>query len=257
MLKGCAMKIIGLTRVRNEEKIILDTLNHWAEICTGGIYVYDDKSVDKTPAICKAHPAVKGVIEGKEWDMDRERAEFMNRQEVLTLAQKNAGSDDWFVYFDADERLFFEDWHLLFNPHVKAIACKLFDIYITPEDTDYLYTLRDWVGPEYRTIVFFFRNSIHLSYDTPDQRVVNLEPGIRIPVAGYVKHYGKGLSVQHWEETCDYYINFFPKYSAKWAARKGKAVKVDYMSDFGNPLIRWKDREAKGFPLENQIYGRN
>ena len=251
------MKIIGLTRVRNEERIIPDTLNHWAEICTGGIYVYDDKSVDKTAEICKAHPAVKGVIEGKDWDFNRERAEFMNRQEVLTLAQKDATKEDWFVYFDADERIYFDAWPLLFNPQVKAIACKLFDIYITPEDTDYVYTLRDWVGPEYRTIVFFFRNSIHLSYDTPDQRVVNLEPGIRVPVAGYVKHYGKGLSVEHWEETCDYYINHFPKYAAKWALRKGKAVKVDYLSDFGNPLIRWKERDAKGFPLETQTYGQN
>lgn len=249
------MKIIGLTRIRNEDRIILDTLDHWAKICTGGIYVYDDASNDKTVEICKTHPAVKGIIEGKQWDYDRARAEFENRQAVLTLAQKYATPDDWFVYFDADERLFFEEWHLLFNPHVKAIACKLFDAYITPEDVQSPYFERDWFGPEFRTIVFFFRNSIHLSYDSPDQRIVNLEPGIRVPISGYVKHYGKGISIQHWEETCDYYMNCFPKYSAKWEARKGKAVKVDYKSDFGNDLIRWRDRDDKGFPLEQQTYG--
>lgn len=252
------MKIIGLTRIRNEEKIIRDTLDHWATYCTGGIYVYDDFSSDKTVEICKSHIAVKAIIEGQEWDMERERAEYMNRQAVLERARADVGNEDvWFVYFDADERLYFDQWHLLYNSNISAIACKLFDIYITPEDYDYDFHLRDWVGPEYRTIVFFFRNSPYLSYDTPDQRIVNLPPNAKVAVAGHIKHYGKGLSVEHWEETCDYYINFFPKYAAKWQQRKGKAVHADYKSDFGNDLIRWKDRDLKGFPLETQTYGKN
>ena len=234
-----------------------DTLDHWQRYCTGGIYVYDDKSTDKTVEICKKHPAVKAVIEGQIWDPDRETAEYQNRQEVLERARQDAAPDDWFVYFDADERLFFDDWKLLFAPHVKAIACKLYDIYITPEDVQKKYVERQWVGPEFRTIVFFFRNSSWLSYDKPDQRVVNLLPNTQIYIAGYVKHYGKGLSVQHWEETCDYYINHWPKYADKWSRRKGKAVKTDMMSDFGNPLIKWEEREEKGFPLETQPYGRN
>lgn len=250
------MRIIGLTKVRNEAAIMKETLDHWAAVCTGGIYVYDDASTDKTAEICKSHPMVKEVIVGRVWDPDRERAEWWNRQQVLERARRNAAPDDWFVYFDADERLYFDDWKLLWSP-CQAIACKLFDIYITPEDQDRHYLERQWVGPEFRTITMFFRNSPWLSYDKPDQRIVNLAPGTQVLVAGYVKHFGKGLSVAHWEETCDYYINFWPKYAAKWEQRKGKAVKVDYLSDFGNPLIKWKDREEKGFPLESQPYGKN
>lgn len=251
------MKIIGLVKVRNEEKIMQEALDHWGRICTGGIYIYDDVSTDKTVAVCKAHQAVKAVIEGRFWNPDREIAEYENRQAVLLRAKQDAGPDDWFVYFDADERLYFDDWKLLFAPHVKAIACKLFDIYITPEDKDKSYLERDWVGPEYRTIVMFFRNSQHLSYDTPDQRIVNLEPGIQVHLSGYVKHFGKGLSVEHWEETCRYYIDHWPKYSAKWQKRLGKAVHTDYLSDFGNKLILWNNREEKGFSLEPLPYGKN
>lgn len=251
------MRIIGLTKIRNESSIIRDTLNHWGQVCTGGIYVYDDASTDNSVALCKESPFVKAVIEGKVWDNDREKAEWMNRQTILTRAKMDANPDDWFVYFDADERLYFNSWDLLFAPHVRAVACQLFDIYITPEDVNKHYLDREYVGPEYRTITMFFRNSQYLSYDKPDQRIVNLEPGIKVFIAGYIKHFGKGISVQHWEETCQYYINHWPKYAAKWEKRLGKAVKTDYLSDFGNQLIKWSDREIKGFPLESQTYGRN
>src|SRR4030042_919630 len=175
------MKIKGLTKVRNEEKIIKDTLDHWGKICTGGIYVYDDVSKDRTPEICEAHPCVNQVIRGEEWDLDRERAEYMTRQCVLERGKIFAEKDDWFCY-----------------------------VYITPEDVLLAdFRERKFVGPEFRTIPFFFRNSPYLGYDKPDQRIVNLEPGIKIIISGIVKHYGKGISIEHWEETCDYYINFY------------------------------------------------
>lgn len=254
------MKIIGLTRIRNEEAIIKDTLDHWAKICTGGIYVYDDVSDDKTVEICKSHPSVKKVIEGEFWDSDRERAEHENRQSVLYIAQQDANKDDWFVYFDADERIYFKDWNLMFNKDVTAIACKLYDIYITPEDVDKSYLERDWVGPEYRTIVMFFRNNDYISYDKPDQRIVNLPPDSKVYIAGFVKHFGKGISVDHWNETCLYYIKNFPKYSKKWQSRLGKAIKQDYKSDFENSLVKFSDiicGHEVGFPLESQVYGKN
>ncbi len=254
------MKIIGLIKIRQEEKIIRDTLDHWGKICSGGIYVVDDESTDSTVEICKSHPAVKKV-EIVDWDPDRERSEWFNRQKALEMAiEAGARKDDWFVYFDADERIYFDRWDLFFKEDVKAIACRLYDVFITPEDVKLPYLKRDFVGPEYRTITFFFKNSPYLSYDKPDQRVVNLEPGIQIQVAGIVKHFGKGLSVQHWEETCDYYINFWPKYAAKWRERKGKAVKKDYKSDFGNKLIKFNDvlsGREEGFSLESQAYGKN
>lgn len=254
------MKIIGLTKIRNEENIINDTLDHWGQICTGGIYVVDDASTDKTREICRSHKFVKDVLETADWDFDRERAEYVLRQRILDRAKLDAAPDDWFVYFDADERIYFNDWQFMFEWNVAAIACRLYDVYITPEDAGKEYLERNWVGPEYRTIVFFFKNSPYLVYNKPDQRVVDLPPGKQVVISGYVKHFGKGISVQHWEETCDYYINFWPKYAAKWQQRKGKAVKADYKSDFGNPLIKFNDvlsERAEGFSLEEQSYGKN
>lgn len=250
--------IRGLMKVRNEAHVIKDTLDNWANICTGGIYIYDDVSNDNTVEICRSHSAVKDVIEGKIWDGDREKAEWFNRQCVLMRAQQDAGPEDWFVYLDADEHLYnFDQYELFFQPQVKAIACRLFDVHITPEDIDKNYKEREWVAPEYRTIVFFFKNSPYLKYHLPDQRIVDLPPDVgNIPIHGDIKHYGKGFSVEQWEQTCDYYIKFWPKYSDKWRKRKGKAVKEDYLSDFGNPLVKWKDR-MKGFSLENQSYGKN
>lgn len=251
------MRIFGICKIRNEEKIVKETLDHWGKICTGGIYIIDDASTDKTVEICRAHPAVKSVQQVEHWDFDRERAEWYNRQVVLERAKQDAGPGDWFVYFDADERIFFNDWTHFFDNKIDAIACRLYDVYITPEDENEIdHNKRNFVGPEFRTIVFFFRNSDYLSYDKPDQRIVNLPPNAKIIISGIVKHYGKGLSVDHWEETCEYYINFWPKYSAKWQERKGKAVHT--LSDFGNKLIKFNDilsGREEGFSLENQPYG--
>lgn len=249
--------IRGLIKVRNEQDIIKDTLDRWAAFCTGGIYVLDDVSSDRTVEICRAHPAVRDVIVADFWDADREKAEWFNRQTILMRAQQDSGPDDWFVYFDADEHPYaFTAYELFEKPDVQAIACRLYDIYITPEDKDKTYRERDWIGPEFRTIVFFFRNSPYLRYHLPDQRIVDLEPGIQIPIHGDIKHFGKGFSVEQWEATCDYYIRFWPKYAEKWRQRKGKAVHEEMLSDFGNKLIRWEDRN-RGFSLEDKSYGKN
>lgn len=249
------MKIIGLTKVKNESLIMKDTLDHWGSICTGGIYVYDDVSDDETVRICEEHPKVIKVIKGTYWDPDRERAEHVNRQAVLEAAQEDATYDDWFVYFDADERIEQLNYSVFFNPSIDAVACKLFDFYITPEDKDKPYREREYVGPEYRTITFFFRNSDDVSYDKPDQRIVNLPKGAVTGLSGVIRHYGKAISVDEWEKTCDYYIEHWPKYSDKWRLRKGKAVKVDMKSDFGNNLIQWHEINERGFSLERMPYG--
>lgn len=247
-------KIRILMKVRNEAEIIQRTLDHWSHLATAGFYIYDDVSTDNTVEICRKHPKVIDVIQGEFWDPNREKAEWMNRQKVLMRAQQDSGERDWFAYIDADEFIYAFDDFSLFDS-ADAIACRLYDLYITPYDKEKNWWEREYVGPEFRTIVFFFRNSPYLRYDKPDQRQVDLEPGIQIPIHGDIKHISKGQSIESWERTCDYYIKYWPKYSEKWQKRKGNAVKKFMLSDFGNPLIKWKDREY-GFSLESQPYGK-
>jgi len=245
-------KVFGLTRIRNESQIIIDTLNHMATFCNGGIVVYDDCSTDQTVALCRSHPAVLEVIQGETWDNNRENAEFQNRAILLEAGKKYATNSDWFVYLDADERVEYTWEDIYFLPDdILAVRMKLFDYYITFEDKHKPYWERKWLGPEYRQIIIAFRNLPTLSYHHPDQREVTLGQEGKIISAGHVKHYGKAISVNQWEQTCDYYSRHFPKYAAKWAARKGRAIHDK--SDFGNPLIRWEERDSKGFPLTEEL----
>lgn len=242
-------KLFGLIRVRNEEKIIKDTLEHLSRFCTGGIFVYDDCSTDNTPSICEEHPSVLKVIHGKNWDKDRARAEFENRATVLNEAKKTANENDWFVYIDADERIEY-DWTDIYNlsSDVIGIRMRLFDFYITKEDVNEPYYNRKYIGPEYRDILIAFRNLPTLRYDTLDQREVTLGTEGKVIQEGFVRHYGKAVSVEEWEKTCEYYSKYFPMYSEKWEKRKGKAIHNKY-SDFGNELITWDEKEQKGIDL--------
>tara|TARA_R100001443_G_scaffold106598_1_gene116053 strand:- start:5044 stop:5757 length:714 start_codon:yes stop_codon:yes gene_type:complete len=237
------MKIVGLTRVRNESEIMQETLDHMAEFCEQ-VFVYDDFSEDNTVEICKSHPIVTSVIEGQSWDQFRARAEFQNRHAVYTEASKYLSENDWFVYMDADERIEF-NWQKL-NNNLDAVRMRLFDFYITEEDVNKKYTERKWIGPEYRSILFAFRYGATTGYHGLDQRECSLN-SYRILDEGSVRHYGKSISVDQWEETCDYYANHFPMYAAKWLARKGKAVHTK--SDFEKDLILWEERFKKGLPL--------
>lgn len=243
------MKIFGLTRIRNESLLIKGTLDHLAEFCDG-VFVYDDASEDDTYEICKSHPAVLDILRNTQWKKDRLVEEFSNRQDLLLLAQKHASPEDWFVYIDADERIEF-NWDLLKKQKYNAVRMKLFDFYITKEDVDKKYSERKWLGPEYRKIVIAFKNSHELVYKTLDQREVILPKKKKILDSGYVRHYGKAISLDVWEQTCDYYIQYFEKYADKWKARKGKAVHDK--SDFGNELILWHEKENKGFLLNDNI----
>lgn len=256
------MNIYGITVIRNEGFIVEDTLKNWRHVCPRGIFILDAASEDNTVAVCREQSIVTKIIRNQEWSKDRARANWELRQRVLREAQKEIPHDAWLVYFDADERLhrfnpdFFRPTQATFN----AVACKLYDVYITPQDKDLDYRNRGWVGPEYRTIKFFFKNDPRLSYSQAYQREVTLPSNSKVAVSGIVKHYRKGISVKHWEETCDYYINHCPRFSEKWKKRKGKAVKEDYKSDFGNPLISFEAvlrGEEIGIPLERQPYGKN
>jgi hypothetical protein len=244
-------RVFGMLRVRDEADLIGDALDHMAGFCTGGIFVYDDASGDGTAALAARHPAVREAIRGDSWDDDRERAEWQHRAALLESARRLAGPDDWLVYLDADERVEW-DWSRLreLPPDTIAVRMKLLDFYITKEDERLPHTERRLAGPEYRPIVIAFRNCPGIGYRHPDQREIELAGPGRILDEGWVRHYGKALSVARWERKCDYYAGHFPKYAAKWAARRGRAVHD--ASDFGAPLIRWEDRSTRAYqmPLE-------
>lgn len=242
-------KIFGLIRIRNEEQILQDALNHLSSFCNGGIIVYDDCSTDSSVQICKSNSSVIKIIQGQVWDSNRERAEYENRAALISAVKEFADEKDWLVYIDADERIEF-DWNLLINlsADVIAIRMKLFDFYITEEDKNLDYNHRKFIGPEYRKIIIAYRNLPQLEFSQSDQREVKLNhPGIILD-EGYVKHYGKAISIENWERKCDYYSKHFPLYAEKWKQRKGKAVHQKF-SDFGFSLIKWNEKETNGFLL--------
>ena len=247
--------IKGICKVRNEGHIIGDTLDNWGAICDGGIHIYDDHSSDATPDICRQHPAVCEVIQSNLFDPNRERAEWFNRQAVLASAQRFMGPEDWVVYFDADEHLWDFTREHLDKSSTGIVAFRSFDVYITPEDahlTDRSYRERKWVGPEFEVCLYFYRNGLKPRFHLPDQRHMSISFGqgeSRYSVVDRILHWGAGISVDAWERKCTYYAEVFgPKYAAKWAARRGKAVQEDMRSRYGNPLVLWEDVRAGSVP---------
>jgi len=230
--------IAGITRIRNEEDIIQHTLDHVAKL-VDKIYVYDDCSTDNTVAICEAHPAVEKVIKGTIWantTQGRNQAEGTLRQAVYNEAVK--GGATWVYYFDADEYIIPID-----IDYIKADCYhfRLFDFYITEEDKNKSYLERKWMGCEYRDIPMLFKVKPGILFTQRIPRGIG-----RSSFGGFVKHYGKAISVEQWEEACNYYGNLrwnAPRYRAlqqRWLNRKGKAIHT--VSDFGRKLIQWKDR---------------
>ncbi len=237
-----ALKICGLTRIRNESLTVKEHLDAMAEYCTAGIYVFDDASTDNTVEICKKHPAVKKVIGVKEWDGITELAliEMKQRQALVIEAQKD--NPDWFVYLDADERLFYNFENL--TDECEVVISRLFDFYITEEDKNRRYTgnivlMRKWCGPEFRDIVAVFKNTQRVKFTRKHSRNPEVTAYDTKLFSGYIRHYGKSISVEDWERRCDYYLNRAPEYKPIWSKRKGKAVHKE--SDFHRPLRTWKD----------------
>jgi len=243
------MKIAGISRVRNAEGIIKHTLDHVASL-VDEIYIYDDCSTDRTAEICKNHPKVKKVITGKEWkggSAERNKAEGDLRQIAYEACLE--GEPDWVYYFDADELAYFNDIDFT----ADAYRLRLFDFYITEKDKNKKWHERKFMGCEYRDILMLFKPH-------PDVKFYQREPRLpskyKIEKAGFVKHYGKAISIEEWEKKCEYYTNErgddkkFKKFKNKWEERKGKAIHSE--SDFGTPLIQWHERIAKGIPLVDE-----
>jgi glycosyltransferase involved in cell wall biosynthesis len=239
--------LVALLRVRNESLILQDTLQHLSEFCDY-ICAYDDASTDTTLDILKSHPKVILIIENKQWlptTEDRLSSETRHRGILLQETRKKI-SFTWCMCCDADERYLgpirtYVTENTKSKP--KGVRIQLFDSYLTHEDdlpydtNKPLLNFRVFFGPERRDILMLWRNHRRVTFQGLDAR----EPFVpgQIDVHFFCQHYGKSLSYEHWEETCDYYVEHFPwePYGTKWSARKGKAL--HHTSDFGKPLYAW------------------
>ena len=239
--------LVGVTRLRNEALVLRDTLDY-----VGGqvdaIIAYDDASTDRTLELLRTHPKVALVVANAAWEEDikaRRLAEGRHRGLLLQIARERLRFD-WMLCFDADERVTADLRAYLGGPRVgdcDGVRVRLFDAYMTPEDhAPYqpdraLLDFRRFFGPEERDILMLWRNRPEVIFAERHAR----EPGgvERVATALYCQHYGKSLSVEHWEETCDYYIRHFPfdTYGRKWRDRKGQAIHT--RSDFMRPLYEW------------------
>ncbi len=245
-------KIVGICRIRNEQGVIENTLKHLMGK-VDEVYVFDDFSTDDTIKICNSFKFVKKIIRSSSWASNPQQRLYLEgkHRQVIYEACLEA-KPEWVYYFDADEYVDFEN--IDFNDtNVGGYSMRFFDYYITPEDEKKHYLKRKFIGPEYRDILTLFRPN-------PNIRFIH-RPPMGVPTfarAGFVKHYGKAISVKQWEDTCDYYINhlFEPQpgnttISDKWKARKGKAIHT--MSDFGNDFIEWKDRKNPSVIIDNSM----
>jgi glycosyltransferase involved in cell wall biosynthesis len=224
--------ISGISRIRNESLILEDTLNHYFKYCDH-IYIYDDCSTDNSVEIMKSFDNVT-VIQGKEWKPNQWQQETTHRKQVFDLAKHS----DMVLCFDADERLVGE------LPTVKGCySFDLYDGYLIKDSKPYikgkLEDLPRMWGSECREILFYF-DPHKVSYDSDGQRQptckeIVKKSGIK------VKHFGKCLSVEHWNDTCNFYAKYFPQWSAKWESRKGKAIHTE--SDFNTKLLTWNEIE--------------
>jgi len=246
-------KIVGLIRMRNEELILQDTLDHLSGI-VDGIVVFDDASTDHCVEIAKEHKSVLEVIVNKKWHSHyRAWEETANRKLLLERSRKY--HPEWFFYVDADER-FEGDIKDFLNSKSSAkvdiIRIQLFDAYMTNNDKedfikgDKLLNFRKYFGIERRDIAMIWRNLSDINYNIglPDMREPDGLLGKKVMTKFYCQHYGKAISAQQWENTCDYYVANFPGYAEKWRARKGKAIHTE--SDFGTKLLTWREVKENG-----------
>ena len=245
-LLGRKHLLVGMTRIRNEGLILPDTLDY-----LGGqvdaIIAYDDASTDATVEMLRAHPKVALIVANQSWEQDveaRKLAEGRHRGLLLDMARAEL-PHDWMLCFDPDERITEHLRSFVTGPgavNCDSVKVKLFDAYLTQEDSApyrsdlKLLDFRRFYGPEQRDILMLWRNRREISFAERGRVPGGLG---RVKTDLYCQHYGKALSVDHWEETCDYYIRHFPyeTYGKKWTERKGQAIHTE--SDFKRPLYEW------------------
>jgi glycosyltransferase involved in cell wall biosynthesis len=242
--------LIGITRVRNESLILRDSLDY-VSAHVDAIVAYDDASTDDTLNILQRHPKVALVIGNSLWESDavaRLAAETRHRGLLLQVARSKL-KFEWTLCFDADERLVGDLRAFIGSASARqcnGVRIRLFDAYMTPDDHapfvrgQALVGFRRFFGPERRDILMLWRNLPPVRYEGLDAR----EPtGVdQVVTDFYCQHYGKAISLEQWEETCDYYVKHFPfeTYGRKWLARKANAIHIQ--SDFSRPLFEWNNQ---------------
>lgn len=247
-------KIVGLTRVRNESLVIEDTLNHFAGICDE-IVVYDDCSEDDTLDVVAGSSApVAVVIAAKQWSLKRSAEETRHRRILLDVARSLDA--EWCLYFDADERVVgdLRTELLGLNKMYHGVRVPLFDAYLSEDLQDNYYHGRlietqRLYGRECRRILMAWRAGAAFEYLGLDQR--EPVPGItcRIFESDHaVAHFGKAISVDQWNATCEYYAKHFPEpYASKWASRYGRAIHST--SDFGSELLSLEEARTRSVDI--------
>jgi hypothetical protein len=241
--------LVGITRVRNESLILRDTLDYVSSH-VDAIVAYDDASTDDTLSILQSHPKVALIIGNSVWECDsvaRLAAETRHRDLLLRVARSKLNFE-WALCFDADERVVGDLRAFIGSPsnrECNGVRIRLFDAYMTPGDHapflrgQTLLGFRRFFGPERRDILMLWRNQSCVRYEGLDAR----EPtGVdQVVTEFYCQHYGKAISLEQWEETCDYYVKHFPfeSYGRKWLARRGNAIHIQ--SDFSRPLFEWSN----------------
>lgn len=237
------MKVVGITRIRNEQDVISHTLEHLKDFCSE-VVVFDDCSSDNTVEVCKNSSLVSSVIENKTWEKDpHKRLELEGTQRQYLYEKSLYCKPDWIYYFDADEFIDFDYNQLISSPY-DSYKLRFFDFYITEQDKNEHFLNRKYCGREYREILTLFKpqQKVHFSHREP-----TLENGTYSAVIGKVKHYGKAISIDEWERTCDYYANHLYEVnngvliSEKWKKRKGKAIHSK--SDFSSEFITWEQTD--------------
>lgn len=253
-------KIIGLIREKNESLILQDTLDEMCKI-TDGFIALDDNSNDESLKIITSHSECLAVIHHKVTVTgDRSMEESIHRELLLELGRLYHPS--WYLYLDADERIDSPNSVREFlldnidNHDIDAIRFSLFDAYMTKDDHEAfsggpLFDFRKNFGPERRDIIMAWKDNSTLSFMTKaDMREPSGLVDNKIITKFFVQHYGKSMSIDQWEETCDYYINHFPQYAEKWRARKGKGIH-NQLSDFGRPLETWNElKVSRGVKID-------
>jgi len=248
-LLGRKHHLVAITRLRNEALILPDTLDYLGDH-VDAIVAYDDASTDDSVDILRKHPKVALIVANQAWEKNvaaRKLAEGRHRGLLLETARAEL-PHDWMFCFDPDERVTGDLRG--FVAGLSADACdavrvRLFDAYITPDDCEpyrpdrALLDFRRYYGPEQRDILMLWRNRPEIGFAEGHGRTPGGIERVRTDL--YCQHYGKSLSVDHWEETCDYYIRHFPfeTYGRKWSERKGQAIHT--LSDFMRPLYEWGD----------------